>query len=348
MGNISKRASGATDASDILNALLGSPLIASAQIADVIGKAGNLDFSTASPFSGAPNAMATGGAVVSIVTGGIRWVAERSEGFQTTTNPLIQKLLECIQGSKSSNQGILDEVLSNLSAREKSVLQAAAAKPSHSTREYLRARSNKNLAGTVTSGVGAAAAPATQVNVPGLVKNVSSLTTTSIHIHRLKHFRNHMQKGSHARVILKHILKEKAVKVGARSGAVAADGIPAAVPAAGAIVGSTAALTTTFLKMASSQRCADTAAVLHFLGWYHLIFADSTASWKPGLGTYNADGHQAIMILRELLTQRGVSALAKYTPGHKLGKELHGRAKTVDYMVEPAGWMVINDKLTAL
>jgi hypothetical protein len=327
----------ALNATDLLNAFFGSSAIATAQVMDVLSKGGNVDLSTASPFQGAPNAMATGGAVIGVVTSGVRWIMERNEGFTTSPNPIIKHILTQ-NISSTAPQG---------DRAHWQKYKTASDQPSPLTRNYLRARSNKDFAGAVSSSVGGAAAPASQVNIPGLVKNVSSLTTTSIHIHKLKYLRNKLDKDSRAREALKHVLSEKAVKAGARSGATLADAIPAGVPAAGAVVGAATGLATSAMKAISSEKCEKTAKLLHFLGWYFINMEAGLSGWQSP-GFQSNDGYQATRILRELLTQRGISAVGKWIPAGKVSTELHGRAKAAEYMAEPAGWMVIHDKLSSL
>ncbi len=229
-----------------------------------------------------------------------------------------------------------------------------ASSSSLNTRQFLMDRQIKNMAGATASGAGGVLSGFTQVNTLGLVKNISSLATTSAHIHKLKGIRDKIPKADNLMVrnLLKKVLQEKGVKAAARSGAVLADGIPAGIPAAGAAVGTASAMITAFLKMTSAQRCLVMSKLLHFHAYQHVRKYPQWNTARQGANE-NPEGYWSAMIVRELLTQRGISAVFDKTKNAgikkwgKKGSSL-GRAKTAEYMKEPGGWMVIHDKLAAL
>ncbi len=202
-------------------------------------------------------------------------------------------------------------------------LLAGASGSNKHTKHFLLERINKDFAGASASAAGSAVSAVSQVNVLGAIKNASSLATTSMHLHKLEGMRGKLTNAS--KEVMHTVIETKRIKAGGRAGALASDLIPSAVPAAGAVVGTAAAVATAIMRMNKESQWILAAKTLH-------------------CEAHNNRSGPEFAIARELLTQRGISAV-----GSKLGIPGFGakRAKTVDYMKEPAGWLVLLDKISA-
>jgi len=206
--------------------------------------------------------------------------------------------------------------------------------PSPKTHEFLVSRADKDLAGGLSSAAGGIASAGTAgVNTLGVVKNASSAFTSSFHAHKLLNMIKNTPNNEPYYLCdaLKLIMKLKRIKATSRSISTAADGL-GLIPAASGTLGVTSSVMSTLAKASYERQCVEIAQFLHIAAYRYLNSLDNIHNWKQ----HKTDGYYAIMIVRELLTQRGISKFTKK------------RAKTMEYMAEPAGWMVALDKIQAM
>lgn len=200
-------------------------------------------------------------------------------------------------------------------------------RPTGYTRQYLKNRSYKGLAGGALALAGAAASGATTVDVAAIAQHANATGSTAAHIFKLKSIAKSYKQTKTVSAWLDTVLLMKYLKAGIRGTALAGSSIP--VPAAGAVAGVLAAAAKVGAKLTMTKVCLATSADLHWRAFQELTLTGHLAP-KYGDGT-----GPAMRIIHELFYRRGAT-------------RVFGQYDVQRLIREPIGWLAINDKLMLL
>ncbi|GGG52145.1 hypothetical protein GCM10010964_44130 [Caldovatus sediminis] len=200
---------------------------------------------------------------------------------------------------------------------------------SPNTRRYFKWRKGKKIAGSILSGVGSIAATFTTVNLGGIARHGRSVANT---IEHMVAFKNEAKKIPHSKFfqdIVDVMFKCKLIKLVSRGGALTADSIPGCAIASAAISGLTGISANIALSRLNNDNLVTiTACNLHWRAFQEMQVLSAQRALGPGSGP-------AMRLVDRLY--------------HGLASENRWfGVQPVDFIREPCGWMVINDKLNLL
>lgn len=187
------------------------------------------------------------------------------------------------------------------------------------TRQYLKNRFYKGLAGAGIGLAGAAVSFVSQVDVGGIVQHGNAVGSTAVHLHKFKAIAESYKETRTISNWLNLIIKMKVLKAGIRGAGLVGSSIP--VPAVGAVTGVIAAGVKLGVKLTLTRVCLATSADLHWRGFQELTLSR----------TFGGEG-PAMRILRELFQRRGAT-------------RVFGQYDVEKIIREPNGWMAVQDKL---
>lgn len=190
---------------------------------------------------------------------------------------------------------------------------------SPNVKKYLKRRKWKKFGGSLVSFAGNIGSIATQVNVSGAARHARAETKTIAHLARLNSISKKFKQSEYLTKLCNVLIRMKMIKAGARGGALAADLIPVAI--ASGIVGTTASVGGTIAVKTQKALVLQTALQLHWRAYQEIKLA----------GVFGGSG-PAMDMIRELFGQAIRYGEVDWT-------------KADAYIREPAGWMVIQDKL---
>lgn len=190
---------------------------------------------------------------------------------------------------------------------------------SPNVKKYLKKRKWKKFGGSMVSFAGNIGSIATQVNVSGAARHARAETKTIAHLVRLRDISKKFKQSDYLTGLCKVLIRMKMIKAGARGGALTADLIPVAI--ASGIVGTTAAVGGSIAVRAQKALVLQTALQLHWRAYQELKLTSVFGGTGP-----------AMRMVRELFGQAIRHGEVDWT-------------KADAYIREPAGWMVIQDKL---
>jgi hypothetical protein len=194
------------------------------------------------------------------------------------------------------------------------------------TLRYFRWRKGKKIIGSIVSGVGSIAATYTAVNTTGIVRHGRSVANTIEHMIRFEMEAQKIPNSVFFQDLVKVMLKCKAVKLAGRTGALVGDCIPGCALASAAISGITGiAANVAMSRLNNGNLLVITACALHWRAFQEMQLQ---RAFGPGTGPAMRLVHQ---LYHGLLTEN-----------HFIGAQPH------EFVREPAGWMVIHDKLTLI
>ena len=193
---------------------------------------------------------------------------------------------------------------------------------SPNVKKYLRHRKWKKFGGSVVSLVGNVGSIATQVNTSGAAKHARAEIKTIAHIARLNAISKQFKQSQYLTELCNVLLKMKMIKAGARGGALAADLIPVAL--ASGLVGASAAVGGAIAVKRQKNLVLQTAIQLHWRAYQEIQLTAITGGNGP-----------AMRMVRELFGQTIRYGEVDWT-------------KADNYIKEPSGWMVIQDKLNLI
>ncbi|PSW05697.1 hypothetical protein [Photobacterium lipolyticum] len=216
---------------------------------------------------------------------------------------------------------------------------------------YFKKRMIKKIAGSAYSTTGSWLAGATQVNVNGAIRHGRSSAKTIAHIARFKQLLDGFKRqGYEAEIeMCKSLLRWKATKLTSQGCQLAADLIPgsAGAPIAGAVISGAASLGTAAYMRREEDLIASTAQMLHkraFMELSNNMDTEHRSAYTVALDS------PAVELVREMFNQIAHIEKEKVLidfHGHKL--KVGGEYLRADkFMREPAGWLVLVDKLSLL
>jgi len=188
------------------------------------------------------------------------------------------------------------------------------------TDRYVYHRWMKNVGGGAFSMVGYAASTVTAVNTTGIARHAAADASTAIHIYKLNAIGNGFGQSTTVSDWLKVFIKMKAFKAAIRTGNLASDATPVAI--ASAVFGVASSLGAMAVKKSMEEVCMITAMQVHWRAYQETAVAGSLGG---GTGP-------ATRIFEEMLTRR-------------IHRFLGGSYDVRGIIKEPAGWVVLNDKL---
>jgi hypothetical protein len=193
---------------------------------------------------------------------------------------------------------------------------------SPNVKKYLRKRKWKKFGGSAVSLAGNIGSIATLVNTSGAARHARAETKTIAHIVRLNNISKQFKQSRYLTDLCNALLKMKTIKAGARGGALAADLIPVAL--ASGLVGAGAAVGGAIAVKRQKNLVLQTALQLHWRAYQEIKLTAIAGGTGP-----------AMRMVRELFGQT----------------VRHGEvdwSKPDNYIKEPSGWMVIQDKLNLI
>ena len=193
---------------------------------------------------------------------------------------------------------------------------------SPNVKKYLKKRKWKKFGGSVVSFAGNVGSIATQVNTTGAARHARAEVKTVAHIARLRTISGQFKQSKYLSELCSVLLKMKAIKAGARGGALAADLIPVAL--ASGLVGAGAAIGGAIAVKRQKNLVLQTAVQLHWRAFQELQLTAITGGNGP-----------AMRMVRELF-------------GQTIRRGEVDWSKADSYIKEPSGWMVIQDKLNLI
>jgi hypothetical protein len=195
------------------------------------------------------------------------------------------------------------------------------------TRDYFKHRALKKIGGTFVSALGSAGAVYTAVNTAGIVRHGRAVTNTVEHMARLGAEMKRMKQSLYFQNLMGVILKAKALKLVNRGGALAADCIPGSAIASAAVTAITGIPTNIVMKRLEPL-ITFAATELH---WRAFVETRLTGALGGGTGP-------AMRIVHHLY----VGLISEHY--EKLGMGVQVK----EFIKEPAGWMVLRDKMSLL
>lgn len=193
------------------------------------------------------------------------------------------------------------------------------------TKHYFNGRLMAKIGGGLTSATGSVLSVTTGANVGGAVRHGVSEATTIAHIAVLA---SHLKTFKQSDWLVKQcqvLLGMKSMKVGIRGTQLAGD---IAGGVSGAICGVAAAVTSKGFLKATDRLTTETAIELHWRAKQEQALLGGIRNMGKGSGP-------ASNMVKELLTRRGF-------------RRITGQYKWKEIIDEPAGWMVIQDKINLM
>lgn len=191
-------------------------------------------------------------------------------------------------------------------------------------RKYFRVRTLKKVGGSIFSGLGSAASTSTGgVNVTGALRHGRAEVKTIAHLVKLKEQAKTIKQSDFLTRLIGVILVMKTIKAANQGGALAADLIP--IPIVDTIIGATVGVGSKAAAKGMKKAVAWASVELHWRAFQELKISRGQGSGP------------AMRMVRELFNQ----AFFKFPwESGALGAD--------QYILEPAGWMVIQDKLNLI
>lgn len=191
-------------------------------------------------------------------------------------------------------------------------------------RKYFRMRTVKKIGGSIFSGIGSAASSQTAgVNVTGALRHGRAEVKTIAHLVKLKKQAEGIKQSQFLTKLMSVMLVMKTIKAANQGGALAADLIP--VPIIDSLIGATVSKTSKRAAKGMKGAVKWASVELHWRAFQELKISRGQGSGP------------AMRMVRELFNQ----AFFKF-PWES------GAAGADKYILEPAGWMVIQDKLNLI
>lgn len=191
--------------------------------------------------------------------------------------------------------------------------------PTYYTRQYMKNRNYKGLAGGALALVGAGVSFVSMVDVAGIAQGANAVGSTAAHLIRFKQIASSYKESRTIANWLGVVMKMKLMKAGIRTAGLVGASVP--VPAVGAVTGVLASAGKLGAKLTMTKVCLATAADLHWRAYQELVLTRTFGGTGPGL-----------RIVRELFTRRGAT-------------RVFGKYDVEQIIREPNGWNAINDKL---
>lgn len=191
--------------------------------------------------------------------------------------------------------------------------------PTSYTRQYLKNRMKKGLAGSAIAVAGAGVSFVSVVDVGAIAQHGNAVGSTAAHIYKFHVIAKSYKETRTISNWLHTILVMKSLKAGIRGAGLAGACIP--VPAVGAVTGVLAAAAKIGAKLTMTKVCLATAADLHWRAYQELVLTRSFGGTGP-----------ALRIMHELFQRRGATRIFGQYDVHKIIRE-------------PNGWMAVQDKL---
>ena len=200
------------------------------------------------------------------------------------------------------------------------------------TKTYFQHRRMKKIGGGVFSALGSAGAAYTAVNTAGLVRHGRAVANTVAHLTHLVAEANRMKQSEHFQKLIGVIAQAKMMKLINRSGALVADAIPGCAIASAA-VGAITGIPTAIRMMTMENIMTFASIELHWRAFaeQNVLRAGPV---RGAAGAGSASG-PAMRVVEHLYT----GLLSEH---HWFGVQPH------EFIKEPAGWMVIRDKMSLL
>lgn len=192
------------------------------------------------------------------------------------------------------------------------------------TRNYLRNRNIKGLAGGLFGLAGVGTSQLTQVDVAGIAMHTNAVASTSIHLVKLKAIAEGYKQSRTIASWIDMIMKLKGFKAAIRGSQLAGAAIP--VGAVGIVTSIVAAGLRIGIKLTHTKACLITSADLHWRAFQEQKLAGAFG------GGSGAGVGPASKILYELFTRRGAT-------------RIFGKYDVDQIIQEPSGWMAVNDKI---
>ncbi|MCG7496194.1 hypothetical protein MHO82_04930 [Vibrio sp. Of7-15] len=216
---------------------------------------------------------------------------------------------------------------------------------------YFKKRMYKKIAGSAVSTTGSWLGAVTQVNVTGALRHGRSEAKTIAHIARFKKLLDGFNRQGYEDEIemCKRLMRWKAVKAVSQGAQLTADLIPgsAGAPIAGGLIAGAASIGTAAYMRKEEDLIVQTAQMLHYRAFMEL--SNNMDTQQRSVYTVALDS-PAVELVREMFGQIArieQERVLVNVRGHKLkigGEHL----KADQYMREPAGWLVLVDKLSLL
>jgi hypothetical protein len=191
-------------------------------------------------------------------------------------------------------------------------------------RKYFRIRTLKKVGGSIFSGVGSLASSSTGgVNVTGAARHGRAEVKTIAHLAKLHQQSKTIKQSQFLSTLIGVIMTMKAIKAANQGGALAADLIP--VPIIDTLIGATVSKKSQSMAKGMKKAVEWASIELHWRSFQEMKLAGPKGSGP------------AMRMVRELFNQ----AFFKF-PWES------GALAADQYITEPAGWMVIQDKLNLI
>lgn len=212
---------------------------------------------------------------------------------------------------------------------------ASATTPSPAVKEYFSNRKRKKIAGSVFTFVGSAVGVAFQVNVANLGKHGRALVKTTAHLARLNTLAQDFRQSEYLTGLLNELIKLKKIKAASQGSQLIVD-IVAAAPGGSIIEGGVNTATSLSLNSILRNEAETIEKVAVELHWR--AFQESQLTTETGSGP-------ATRMVREIFGQAIRLEKERLDSPSELQEE---HSKADKYIKEPAGWLVIIDKLTLI
>ena len=195
------------------------------------------------------------------------------------------------------------------------------------TRDYFKHRALKKIGGTIISALGSAGAVYTGVNTGGIARHGRAVANTVEHMARVGAEMKRMKQSLYFQNLMGVILKAKALKLVNRGGALAADCIPGVAVASAAVAAITGIPTNIVMKRLDPL----------------ITFASAELHWRAFVetrltGALGGGNGPAMRIVHQLYVGLISEHYEKLGVGVQVG----------EFIKEPAGWMVIRDKMSLM
>jgi hypothetical protein len=191
--------------------------------------------------------------------------------------------------------------------------------PTWYTREYMKNRNLKGIAGGAVALAGMGVSFVSQVDVGGILQHGNAVGSTGAHMVKFQSIAKSYRESRTIANWLGVIMKMKAMKLGVRGAGLVGSCVP--VPAVGAVTGVLAAAGKLGAKLSMTKVCLATSADLHWRAYQEMTLTRTFGGTGP-----------ALRIIRELFTRRGAT-------------RVFGKYDVDQIIREPNGWIAINDKL---
>lgn len=194
------------------------------------------------------------------------------------------------------------------------------------TRKYVTGRTFKGLGGGAVSLVGGLASGVTMVDVGSILKEGSSVGTTTVHLIGIRAAGKGFKRSETVTRWVDSIIKAKAAKLGIRGVGLAGAAIP--IPAVGLATSVATTVAKLGVKVTLSKLIARTSMEVHWRAYQETVIAGSIG----GRGGKGGPVGPASAMFYEIFTKRSFTRLL-------------GKYDTDKLIREPGGWMALNDKL---